>query len=124
MADQTSDPVQDAGLVSPPIQGVDEGVVKSGDEGTAHVPITTPPEETQTPVAPAPETPATGPQPGQTPPSDTDPSAGGIITRPLTPPTAGQAETPVQEPNTPPTTNQPYPGTPTDTTGGNSSNLA
>ena len=47
MADQVSDPVQDAGLASPPIQGVDEGVVTSGGDESAHVPLTTAPEEVQ-----------------------------------------------------------------------------
>lgn len=124
MADQTSDPVQDAGLTSPPIQGVDEGVVKSGDEETVHVPITTAPEEVQ--QGQETQESSTG-QSDQTSSSETDQSAGGIITRELTHDTGEQMNTPVEESNDSSdtsTTEQPYPGTPTDATGDNSSDLA
>jgi len=115
MGDQTSDPVQDAGLASPPIQGIDSGVAISGD--TVHVPITNSPQAPQVQSPPI-----QTPEPTQ--PSDTDPSAGGIITRPLTSPTAGYVETPVDQPSTSSATEQPYPGTPTDASGDSSSDLA
>lgn len=112
MSDQTSDPAQDAGLTSPPIQGVDEGVVKSGDEETAHVPITTPPEEVQ--QGQGEQTQQTEQSSEQTQSSETDQSAGGIITRELTHDTAEQMKTPVDHSG----------GTPTDATGDKSKNLA
>lgn len=125
MTDQTSDPVQDAGLASSPIQGVDEGVVKSGDDESAHVPITTAPEEVQQDQETQ-ET-STEQQSDQTSSSRTDQSAGGIITDELIQDTGQQMNTPIDQSNDSSdasTTEQPYPGTATDATGDKSSDLA
>lgn len=120
MTDQTSDPVQDAGLSSPPIQGVDEGVVKSGED-TAHVPITTAPEERgQTQEV---QTPPVEQTSGETPASEVDQSAGGIITRPLIPDTGQQMDTPVDQSGNSSASEQPVETT-TDASVDESSDLA
>lgn len=45
MTDQTTDPVQDAGLASPPIQGVEDSYAVKTTHDEYHPPVTNPPEE-------------------------------------------------------------------------------